>query len=314
MKNVTRVAGIVGLAVIGIALAAGAGLWASERRVGSGVPSTGAGGSQDRERFAYHLRVVRVTGTSALRGAAYKCGRFCGTPIVLPDEEAWGTPAQLDALAHLLGGERADAVTGFIVVPDGTGESRFEGTIYLGETWAELKFAAEVPAETDGLHEISLKLDGPVHAGGPLAEARLLVGSERTVAIAAPSPIDDEWIAVAVTPMDPAAARERIERAEKIEVLSAAPGVEPPTRIRKVDPEFPEGAKKERRSGRILLQAVIDAEGFPRAVQVLRVPPGCEDMASAAVEAVRQWRYEPATSNGRPVPVYFTIQVEFTLS
>ena len=40
-----------------------------------------------------------------------------------------------------------------------------------------------------------------------------------------------------------------------------------------------------------------------------------ESFAEAAVEAVRQWRYEPARKErGRPVSVYFTVMVEFTLN
>jgi TonB family protein len=314
MRKVAKVAGIAWLTVTGIALAAGVGLGASERQGTTGAPPTGAGGSQDPTRFAYHLRVVRVAGTASPRGVGYGCAKFCGTPIVLPDEEAWGTPGQIDALARVLGGERAEAVTGFIVSPDSSGEARFEGTIYPGQTWAELRFLAEAPAGPDRIHEISLTIDGPGGKGQPLAEARLLAGSERTVAIAAPSPIDGEWIVVAVTPMDSEAVRERLERVQKIEVLTGDLRVEPPNRIRKVDPVYPKTARKEKRSGRILLQAVIDTEGVPRAVQVLRVPPGCEDLAAASVEAVQQWRYEPARFDGRAVPIYFTIQIEFTLS
>jgi len=33
----------------------------------------------------------------------------------------------------------------------------------------------------------------------------------------------------------------------------------------------------------------------------------------AAIEAIEQWRYEPALLNGRPVDVYLTVVVEFTL-
>jgi TonB family protein len=314
MRRATRLTGVMASALAGVALAAGAGLPAFDGIGGAGKSATESGRTRDPGRFAYHLRVVRIAGVSSLRGAGYGCKNPCGTPIVLPEEEAWGTPRQLEALARVLGGDRADAVTGFIVNPGRGGESRFEGTIYPGPTWVGLEFEASVPADGGGLHDLRLRIEGPGGSSEPLTEAHLLVGSERTVAIAAPSPIDGEWIVVAVTPMDPEAVEERIKRVEKIEVLTMDDRLEPPNRIRLVQPVFPEAARQEKRSGRIVLQAVIDTEGVPRAVRVLRVPPGCEDLASASVEAVQQWRYEPARIDGRPVPIYFTIQVEFTLS
>ena len=110
-------------------VAAGAGMLAADRDGASeetrGAPAQGRGASQ----VAYHLRVVRVTGATAPRGAGLGCRRFCGTPIILPSEEAWGTPEQLAALARVLGGARADAVTGFLVDAGKTGEARFEGTL-----------------------------------------------------------------------------------------------------------------------------------------------------------------------------------------
>ena len=91
--------------------------------------------------------------------------------------------------------------------------------------------------------------------------------------------------------------------------------ITPPELLEKVPPEYPPQARAERREGRAILQAVIDVEGAVCAITVLRVPPGSEDFAAAAVEAVRRWRYRPALApHGHPVPVYFTILVEFRLS
>ena len=47
-----------------------------------------------------------------------------------------------------------------------------------------------------------------------------------------------------------------------------------------------------------------------RLVESLAPDYGFEE---AAVEAIRQWRYRPATRNGQPVSVYFTVLVEFKL-
>ncbi len=262
--------------------------------------------------LSYHLRVVRVTGVSAPRGAGLGCTGRCGTPILLPSEEAWGTPEQTAALARVLGGERADAVTGFAINADGMTAS-FAGRIYPGETFVDLRFEAVAPQKSGDPHDITLLIHRPDETAPPLAEAHILARADRTVAIATPSPIEGEWIVLAVTPMDSDAARQQVEREQDIYLLGQIPGITPPERVRAVDPVYPGTAREEKRSGVVLLESLIDAEGIPRAIRVLRVPPGCEDMASAAVEAVRQWRYEPARLEGRPVPVYFTIMVDFAL-
>ena len=258
----------------------------------------------------YHLRVVRVTGADASRGAAVRCEGFCGRPIVAPAEEAWGTPEQLAALARGLGGARAMPVTGFIVKPDATGASRFEATVYPGETVLRLRFTGKAPVDENAPHDLTLELL-PVGGGEALAEARVLAASQRTVAIAAPSPLPGEWVVLAVTALTPVEAERRVEQNEAIQL--ARPPVEPPRLVEKIDPVYPSTAKQEGRQGKVIVQAVVDVEGRVRAPVLLSVPEGCEDLAASAVDAVSRWRYAPATLNGKPVPVYFTVVVNFAL-
>ena len=261
---------------------------------------------------AYHLRVVRVTGAAAWRGAALGCGGSCGKPIVLPSEEAWGTPEQLERLARALGGERADAVTGYIVLPDSDGEAHFDATVYPGEPALQLRFSARPVDGNDARHEMQLELSAN-EAEPPLAEVRLIAAPERTVAIAAPSPIESEWVVLAITVLEPRSAEARAAKGAPIELPAGE--ITPPVLLEQVAPVYPPQARDERRQGRVILQAVIDVEGAVRAITVLRVPQGSEDFAAAAVEAVQRWRYQPArASDGRAVPVYFTVVVEFQLS
>lgn len=81
----------------------------------------------------------------------------------------------------------------------------------------------------------------------------------------------------------------------------------------KVTPEYPELARQARLTGNVILQAVITKSGTVEEVKVLRVDKPNLGFESAAVQAVQQWRYKPATQGGRPVDVYFTINVSFTL-
>jgi TonB family protein len=275
------------------------------------VPVGPGASNPDPSRLAYHLRVVRVSGEGAWPGAALGCGSACGKPIVLPSEEAWGTAAQLDGLARALGGERADAVTGYIVLPDANGEASFDVTIYPGDATLELLFQAR-PVEAERRRsELLLELSASPSAP-PLAEVRVIAAPERTVAIAAPSTVDGEWVVLAITALDSQAAEQRASSGAPIGIVE-----EPltfPEVIERTIPLYPPQARKERREGSAILQAVIDAEGAVRAVTVLRVPSGSEDFAAAAVEAVQNWRYRPALDpDGQPVPVYFTIKVDFEL-
>ena len=87
--------------------------------------------------------------------------------------------------------------------------------------------------------------------------------------------------------------------------------VKQPQLIKKVEPPYPEIARKARIQGIVILEAVITKTGSVEEVKVLRALHPILDQA--AVNAVKQWKYQPATLNGRPVKVYFTVTVNFTL-
>ncbi len=84
-----------------------------------------------------------------------------------------------------------------------------------------------------------------------------------------------------------------------------------PKKIVHVDPQYTEIARKARIQGAVILRATIDQQGGITDVEVLR---GLQmGLTEAAVAAVRQWKFKPATLNGRPVAVYFNLTVTFQL-
>jgi len=97
--------------------------------------------------------------------------------------------------------------------------------------------------------------------------------------------------------------------------IAGSGGVTNPVRLEQyyVRPEYPEIARTARVQGNVVLQAVINCAGCVESVKVLRCNQPCMGFEESATDAVRQWRYEPATQGGRPVAVYFTVYVEFTL-
>ena len=81
--------------------------------------------------------------------------------------------------------------------------------------------------------------------------------------------------------------------------------------IRQVTPVYPTLAKQARVSGTVYLEAIIGRNG---AIESLRVKSGSGLLAPAAVDAVRQWLYQPTLLNGVPVEVLTEIEVNFRLS
>jgi TonB family protein len=79
---------------------------------------------------------------------------------------------------------------------------------------------------------------------------------------------------------------------------------------RKVQPIYPAEARSMRLQGPVVLQAVIDEVGE---VRNLRTVSGDAVLARAAIDAVRQWRYQPYRLNGQPVKMPIQITVNFTL-
>ncbi len=85
--------------------------------------------------------------------------------------------------------------------------------------------------------------------------------------------------------------------------------VTPPRRIVTSMPAYPNAAWSEGVKGDVLVRAVIDEQGAVRDVKVLKgLPYG---MTEAAVAAIRQWKFEPATRKGMPVAVYRNLSVRF---
>jgi len=86
--------------------------------------------------------------------------------------------------------------------------------------------------------------------------------------------------------------------------------IRPPERILKIEPLYPELARRSRAEGKVILEIVVGRGGDVEGVKVLKSHPLFDE---AAVEAVSQWKYEPALQSGRPVKVYMTVVVDFRL-
>lgn len=86
--------------------------------------------------------------------------------------------------------------------------------------------------------------------------------------------------------------------------------VRAPRLISKVSPTYPPLARQTRLQGDVLLDAVIDTEGN---VVQLQVVSGHPLLISAALEAVRQWKYEPTYLNDQVISVQLIVTVNFRI-
>ena len=80
--------------------------------------------------------------------------------------------------------------------------------------------------------------------------------------------------------------------------------------IRQVQPVYPQIAKTAHVQGTVLLHAIISKDGSVQELQYVSGPPL---LMKAAMDAVREWRYQPTLLNGEPVEVETTVSVIFTL-
>jgi TonB family protein len=80
--------------------------------------------------------------------------------------------------------------------------------------------------------------------------------------------------------------------------------------IHRVEPEYPEEARTQHIQGLVTLDVQIGGEG---AVHNIAVVDGNAMLADAAVQAVRQWRYQPYSVDGRPVEMQTRVTIRFTL-
>ncbi len=83
-----------------------------------------------------------------------------------------------------------------------------------------------------------------------------------------------------------------------------------PAIIKHVPPVYPADARDARIQGRVVVEATIGATGTVVEAKVVRSIPLLDQ---AALDAVKQWVYEPTIVNGKPTPVIMTVTVNFTL-
>jgi periplasmic protein TonB len=94
-------------------------------------------------------------------------------------------------------------------------------------------------------------------------------------------------------------------------VFRVGGGVSAPRPIFTPDPEYSEEARKAKYQGTCVLWMIVGPDGKPRDIKVARtLGLGLDEKA---IEAVKQWKFEPAMKDGQPVAVQINVEVSFRL-
>lgn len=94
-------------------------------------------------------------------------------------------------------------------------------------------------------------------------------------------------------------------------VYQPGAGISPPTLVREVRPIYTDEARRQGIEGDVILEIVVRSDGSVGSIRVRRSLGGGLDQR--AIDAVRQWRFNPAKRNGAPVDVAVEVSVEFKL-
>lgn len=82
--------------------------------------------------------------------------------------------------------------------------------------------------------------------------------------------------------------------------------------IKRLFPQYPRSAREQHIQGFVALDVWIGSDGVPRIGKV--VAHASPDLEQSSVDAIKEWRYDPATCNGNPVEVETVLRVKYTLS
>jgi TonB family protein len=144
----------------------------------------------------------------------------------------------------------------------------------------------------------NLKKAGEVETGKPIRlDAQLEVGKTNTTL-----QVIGKKLAPSAAPVGPEPDR-----------ISVGGRVENAKLLRHPDPIYPEELRKQGVEGTVRLEAIISKEGVPVELKVLNTDRVDPRLVEAALDAVRQWRYEPTKLNEHPVATATNIDVNFEI-
>ena len=103
----------------------------------------------------------------------------------------------------------------------------------------------------------------------------------------------------------------RMSEAVDMDIVRVRGKVQAPKLTKRVEPVYPPESRRNGEQGVSLYEAVITTSGCVTDVRLVQSSAPVLDVMG--MEAVAQWRYQPAMLNGKPVRVFLTVTVTFRL-
>jgi TonB family protein len=88
-------------------------------------------------------------------------------------------------------------------------------------------------------------------------------------------------------------------------------GIVMPRAIYEPEPEFSEKARRNQEQGTVTVGVIVGSDGIPRSTRVLC--SSAPDLTENTVQAVKSWKFEPGTKDGKPVAIEIAVEVQFRL-
>ncbi len=101
--------------------------------------------------------------------------------------------------------------------------------------------------------------------------------------------------------------------AMRTQIYTPGADVTAPVLVTEQRPYYPAEAQRAKIQGAVWLTCVVLPDGTVDDVQVVRSLDTVHGLDTQAVEALKQWTFEPGTKDGVPVPVRVTAELTFTL-
>jgi len=196
------------------------------------------------------------------------------------------------------------------------------GTAWF-KNWLPWKSAGAKPRNPAAYDNIRVASDAPVtSAGMPAKSAPVSDANATTTADGTPAPVEAASSGVPVEPLEPRKKAPRSIQAAKASSPRPAAkpaanseansgkdsAVIPPKLIHSVQAVASLEAMRDFERGNVVIDAVVGTSGEVHFISVISGPPSLRD---PAVESLKEYKYEPATRNGQPVPAHVTITIHF---
>jgi TonB family protein len=92
-------------------------------------------------------------------------------------------------------------------------------------------------------------------------------------------------------------------------VYDLAKDITPPRLIHQVYPAYNPGSHGVRVSGKVLIRLIVSSTGLPKSPSI--VQGLAAEVDQSALDAVKQWRFDPARREGMPVAVRVVVEINF---